>query len=77
MRRQEHDARTLEMHPQDAAVRNLQEGMTVRVFNDRGAFTLPVKISHNVAQEPSVPFGAGGTNCPGAKATLTMSPRRN
>lgn len=49
MRRQEHDARTLEMHPQDAAVRNLQEGMTVRVFNDRGAFTLPVKISHNVA----------------------------
>jgi anaerobic selenocysteine-containing dehydrogenase len=49
MRRQEHDARTLEIHPQDAAVRNLQEGMEVRVFNDRGAFVLPVKISHNVA----------------------------
>jgi len=48
MRRQEQDARTLEMHPQDAATRALRDGEEVRVFNTRGAFVLPVKISQNV-----------------------------
>jgi anaerobic selenocysteine-containing dehydrogenase len=48
MRRQEHDARTLEMHPQDAAARRLRDGEEVRVFNGRGAFAMPLKISHNV-----------------------------
>jgi anaerobic selenocysteine-containing dehydrogenase len=48
MRRQEHEARTLEMHPQDAAARGLQDGEEVRVFNARGAFVLPLKVSRNV-----------------------------
>ena len=48
MRRQEKEARTLEMHPQDAAARGLRDGIEVRVFNHRGAFIIPVKISQNV-----------------------------
>jgi anaerobic selenocysteine-containing dehydrogenase len=48
MRRQEKEARTLEMHPQDAAARGLRDGEEVRVFNARGAFVIPIKVSHNV-----------------------------
>jgi anaerobic selenocysteine-containing dehydrogenase len=48
MRRQEQEARTLEMHPRDAQARELRDGEAVRVFNARGAFVLPVKISQNV-----------------------------
>ena len=49
MRRQEKDARTLEIHPQDAAARGLEDGTEVRVFNARGEFVIPLKISTNVA----------------------------
>lgn len=48
MRRQESTARTLEIHPQDAAARRLDTGDEVRVFNDRGAFVLPVVVSERV-----------------------------
>ncbi len=48
MRRQEKEARTLEMHPQDAAARGLSDGVEVRVFNDRGQFIIPLKTSTNV-----------------------------
>lgn len=48
MRRQEHEARTLEIHPQDAAARHLNDGEDVRIFNNRGAFVMPLKISPNV-----------------------------
>jgi anaerobic selenocysteine-containing dehydrogenase len=49
MRRQEREARTLEMHPRDAAARGLQDGEEVRVFNARGAFVIPLKVSQNVS----------------------------
>lgn len=49
MRRQEGEARTLEMHPGDAAARGLQDGEDVRVFNSRGAFVIPLKVSENVS----------------------------
>jgi anaerobic selenocysteine-containing dehydrogenase len=49
MRRQEREARTLEMNPRDAAIRGLTDGSEARVFNDRGAFVIPVKISENVS----------------------------
>ncbi len=48
MRRQESTARTLEIHPHDAAARGLDTGDEVRVFNDRGAFVLPVVVSERV-----------------------------
>jgi anaerobic selenocysteine-containing dehydrogenase len=48
MRRQESKDRTLEIHPQDAAARGLDSGDEVRVFNDRGAFVLPVVVSERV-----------------------------
>src|SRR5690606_11958116 len=49
MRRQESRARTLEMHPGDAAARGLRNGEDVRVFNARGAFVMPLALSENVA----------------------------
>jgi len=48
MRRQESTAKTLEIHPHDAALRALNEGDEVRVFNNRGAFVLPIAISEHV-----------------------------
>jgi anaerobic selenocysteine-containing dehydrogenase len=49
MRRQERQARTLEVHPADAAARGLRDGEEVRVFNSRGAFVMPLQVSQNVA----------------------------
>lgn len=48
MSRQEKNVRTLEIHPADATARGLQDGTQVRVFNARGEFIMPVKISINV-----------------------------
>jgi anaerobic selenocysteine-containing dehydrogenase len=48
MRRQEAEARTVEMHPDDAAARGLRDGEDARVYNARGAFVMPVKVSQNV-----------------------------
>jgi len=48
MQRQETEARTLEMHPDDAARKNLADGEIVRVFNDRGDFTIPLRLSSKV-----------------------------
>jgi anaerobic selenocysteine-containing dehydrogenase len=38
----------LEMHPQDAAARNLVEGMMVRVWNDLGEVHLPLRLTADV-----------------------------
>lgn len=35
----------LEMHPDDAAARHIADGHMVRVFNDRGSFTVAAKIT--------------------------------
>jgi anaerobic selenocysteine-containing dehydrogenase len=39
---------TLEIHPDDAAVRGVAENAAVRVFNDRGEYTLHVRITDRV-----------------------------
>lgn len=70
MRRQEHEARTLEMHLHDAAVRNLRDGMEVRVFNDRGMFVLPVKISRNVSQGTVATFWGWWDKLSGGKGNV-------
>ena len=35
----------LDLHPQDAAARGIREGDSVRVFNDRGSYTLRARIN--------------------------------
>jgi anaerobic selenocysteine-containing dehydrogenase len=42
------DEAWLDMHPQDAAVRHLTEGMTVRMWNDLGEVHLPLRITEEV-----------------------------
>jgi anaerobic selenocysteine-containing dehydrogenase len=38
----------LQMHPSDAATRQIRPGSRVRVFNDRGELTLPVRLDHGI-----------------------------
>ena len=40
----------LEIHPQDARPRGIEEGMRLRIFNDRGAFHARASISERVRQ---------------------------
>ncbi|MGE0680583.1 MAG: molybdopterin-dependent oxidoreductase [Candidatus Binatia bacterium] len=70
MRRQEQEARTLEMHPQDAAARKLQDGEEVRVFNARGAFVLPLKVSRNVASGTVATFWGWWDKLSGGKGNV-------
>jgi anaerobic selenocysteine-containing dehydrogenase len=42
------DEAWLDMHPQDAAARQLTTGMTVRMWNDLGEVHLPLRITEEV-----------------------------
>lgn len=44
------DAQDVWVHPDDAAARGIADGQRVRVFNDRGATILPVKVTDRVAR---------------------------
>ena len=70
MRRQEQAMRTLEIHPHDAAARGLDDGTEVRVFNARGAFILPLKISHNVSPGTVATFWGWWDKLSGSKGTV-------
>ncbi|MBI3247706.1 MAG: molybdopterin-dependent oxidoreductase [Deltaproteobacteria bacterium] len=70
MRRQEHEARTLEMHPDDAAARHLQEGEEVRVFNARGAFVMPLKVTYNVSPGTTATFWGWWDKLSGGKGNV-------
>jgi anaerobic selenocysteine-containing dehydrogenase len=70
MRRQEHEARALQMHPQDAAARGLNDGEDVRVFNARGAFVVPLKISSNVAPGTVATFWGWWDKLSGGKGNV-------
>ncbi|MFM8945396.1 MAG: molybdopterin-dependent oxidoreductase [Actinomycetota bacterium] len=53
-----------EMHPQDAAERNIVDGDPVRVFNDRGSITVVARVSDTPRVRPGlviVPFGWTGS----------------
>jgi anaerobic selenocysteine-containing dehydrogenase len=54
-------APTLRIHPGDAAARGVVDGMTVRVFNDRGAFraaaVVTAEVKRGVVQAPSIWWG--------------------
>jgi anaerobic selenocysteine-containing dehydrogenase len=47
----------LEMHPKDAAARQIQDGDTVRVFNARGEYRCRVSLNHRA--RPGVVHGLG------------------
>ncbi|MEX1036663.1 MAG: molybdopterin-dependent oxidoreductase [Sneathiella sp.] len=53
------DVPDLEMHPEDAAARGLEDGMRVKVYNDLGEVFLPLKISENV--RPGVLYSPKGS----------------
>jgi anaerobic selenocysteine-containing dehydrogenase len=47
----------LEIHPQDAAARRIDDGATVRVFNDRGSYHCQARVSERA--RPGVVVGLG------------------
>jgi anaerobic selenocysteine-containing dehydrogenase len=50
--------RTVDLHPDEARVRGLVDGQQVRVFNDRGAFRVQLRLSDAVQPGVAVsPFG--------------------
>jgi anaerobic selenocysteine-containing dehydrogenase len=54
---------TVEIHPDDAADRDIAQGMRVEVFNDLGRIALTAEISENVPPGTvGVPFGRWGTD---------------
>ena len=70
MRRQESEARTVEMHPNDVTARDLHDGEDVRVYNARGAFVMPVKVSHNVAPGTIATFWGWWDKLSGGKGNV-------
>lgn len=70
MRRQEAEARTVEMHPDDVAARGLRDGEEVRVYNARGTFIMPVKVSHNVAPGTIATFWGWWDKLSGGKGNV-------
>ncbi|MEH6548057.1 MAG: molybdopterin dinucleotide binding domain-containing protein, partial [Sneathiella sp.] len=44
------DTPSLEMHPEDAKFRGLEDGAQVRVYNDLGTVFLPLKVTDNVRE---------------------------
>jgi anaerobic dimethyl sulfoxide reductase subunit A len=44
------DAQDVWIHPADAAARGIADGQRVRVFNDRGATTLPARVTDRIAR---------------------------
>ncbi len=70
MRRQEAEDRTIEMHPSDAAPRDLRNGEDVRVFNARGAFVMPLKVSQNVAPGTIATFWGWWDKLSGGKGNV-------
>lgn len=59
------------IHPDDAAARGLSDGSPVRVFNDRGEFTVIAKI--DAAVQPGVVVSSLGGWRKHSKATATLA----
>jgi anaerobic selenocysteine-containing dehydrogenase len=60
---------TVQVHPNDAAARKIENGMYVNIFNDRGRFRAKAVVGETVKPGVIVSFGiwwnkyAGGPNC--------------
>jgi anaerobic selenocysteine-containing dehydrogenase len=68
---------TIQMHPEDAAKRQIRHGQVVTVFNDRGRFRAKAAVGETVKPGVVVSLGvwwskyAGGPNCNATTATAT------
>jgi anaerobic selenocysteine-containing dehydrogenase len=66
---------TLQMHPEDAAKRQIEDGQPVTIFNDRGRFQARAVVGETVKPGVVVSFGvwwsklSGGANCNSTTAT--------
>ena len=64
----------VELHPDDAAALDLAEGRCVRVWNDRGAVEVPVKLSQRVRPGVvSIPWGWWSTQHPNGQVANSLT----
>jgi anaerobic selenocysteine-containing dehydrogenase len=65
----------LDLHPDDAAPRDIADGDIVRVFNDRGSLELPVRVGDKVrAGMVSMPSGWWASRSPTGSSANALTP---
>src|SRR5581483_564710 len=64
----------LDLHPQDAAARGIEEGDLVRVFNDRGSVTLRARVSDRAREGVvAMPSGWWASLSPGGSSANALT----
>jgi anaerobic selenocysteine-containing dehydrogenase len=67
----------LVLHPDDAARRGVEDGMPVRVFNERGSFLVPVRVSDDARPGVAVaPMGWWNVDYEGGRSSQATTPQR-
>jgi anaerobic selenocysteine-containing dehydrogenase len=70
-------APTIRIHPDDAVLRGIVDGLTVRCYNDRGGFTAPAvvtpEVKRGVVQAPSIWWGAYSRDGMNANETTSVA----
>jgi anaerobic selenocysteine-containing dehydrogenase len=65
----------LDLHPDDAAVRDIGDGDVVRVFNDRGSVELPARVGDKVRSGVvSMPSGWWASKSPSGSSANALTP---
>ncbi len=69
---------SLIIHPDDAASRGIADGDAVRVFNDRGQFTVVASVQDTVSRGVVVsPMGGWRKNAKAGATLAAVNPRRS
>jgi anaerobic selenocysteine-containing dehydrogenase len=65
----------LDLHPDDAAVRGIADGDSVRVFNDRGSVELPARVGDKVRSGVvAMPSGWWASKSPSGSSANALTP---
>ena len=68
---------TLRLHPDDAALRGISDGLEVRIFNDRGGFraraVVTAEVKRGVVQAPSIWWGRYAQDGMNANETTSVA----
>lgn len=65
------------LHPDDARERGIADGENVRVFNDRGSFVAPARVSDEARRGVAVaPMGWWNASWPGGRSCQATTPER-
>ena len=64
------------LHPRDAAPRGIEDGATVRVFNDRGSYSVRARVSDDARRGVAVaPMGWWNSDYPDGRSSQVTTPQ--